>query len=502
MTIRQRLTLYYAVLLTMIIIVFGAITYGVMRWTMIGTIDSTLQDTATLITTNSRLLPVPGFGAPSRIEIELASLDLFRASGVYVQAWEMVEEQPHFKESSINAHSLGSTALDSATLGHSQPVFSNVTINNVLLRVLTMPVIQSSSGRLVGNIQVATELETVNRASKQLLVVVGVSCVFAIFGAMILSMWFSHRAIAPIEHITQAASSIAGTNDLSTRLHWQGPADELGKLISVFNQMMGRIQHLFSVQQRFVADISHELRTPLTAIQGNIALMKRYGVDAASLDDIESECQRMTHLINDLLMLARADYGGIKITLTPIDLDTVVIECINSAKVIAKDRKLDIRLGHFQPVRVKGDHDRLKQLVSNLLNNAIKFTPDGGSILVTLGSNHEHAVLTVKDTGIGIHKEDMDRIFDRFYQTESSRVHHDGEGFGLGLSIVKWVVEAHHGTINVSSEPSMGATFTVIFPLYRSHTHGDEETPPYKRPTRTRMPSLRKMLEGGDEGGK
>ncbi|HRF95437.1 MAG TPA: HAMP domain-containing sensor histidine kinase, partial [Aggregatilineales bacterium] len=119
---------------------------------------------------------------------------------------------------------------------------------------------------------------------------------------------------------------------------------------------MGRIQHLFSVQQRFVADISHELRTPLTAIQGNIALMKRYGVDAASLDDIEAECQRMTRLVNDLLMLARADYGGIKVALAPLDFDTVVIECVNSAKVIAKDRKLDIHLGHFQPARVKGDH--------------------------------------------------------------------------------------------------------------------------------------------------
>ncbi|HRF95436.1 MAG TPA: ATP-binding protein, partial [Aggregatilineales bacterium] len=123
-----------------------------------------------------------------------------------------------------------------------------------------------------------------------------------------------------------------------------------------------------------------------------------------------------------------------------------------------------------------------------------KFTPDGGEIIITLGSNQEHAVLTVKDTGIGIRKEDMDRIFDRFYQSESSRVHHQGEGFGLGLSIVKWVVDAHHGTIIVSSEPKLGATFTVTLPLYRD----EDETPLYQRPTRTRIPALRKMLEGGE----
>lgn len=498
MTIRQRLTLYYAALLTIIIIMFGTLTYVVMRWTMIGTIDSTLVETATLITNNSRLLPVPGFGAPSRMEIELAPLDLFRASGVYVQAWEIVDDKPIFKESSLNARGLGTNALDPTMLGHHESVFSHHTVNNVALRILTVPIIQSSSGRLVGNIQVATELETVNRASKQLLIVVLASCVFAIFGAMMLSMWFSHRALVPIEHITQAAASIAGTNDLNTRLRWKGPPDELGKLISVFNQMMGRIQHLFSVQQRFVADISHELRTPLTAIQGNIALMKRYGVDAASLDDVETECQRMTRLVNDLLMLARADYGGITISLTPIDLDSVVIECLTQAKILAKDRQLDIHLGHFQPVRIKGDYERLKQLVSNLLNNAIKFTPDGGEIIVTLGSNHEQAILTVKDTGIGIAKADMERIFDRFYQSEASRVHHtDNEGFGLGLSIAKWVVEAHHGTISVSSEPKHGSTFTVTIPLYRPQQ--DEEIPPHQRPTRTRIPALRKMLEGDDE---
>jgi signal transduction histidine kinase len=159
---------------------------------------------------------------------------------------------------------------------------------------------------------------------------------------------------------------------------------------------------------------------------------------------------------------------------------------------------LDIHLGHFQPVRIKGDYERLKQLVSNLLNNAIKFTPDGGEIIVTLGSNHEQAILTVKDTGIGIAKADIERIFDRFYQSEASRVHHtDNEGFGLGLSIAKWVAEAHHGTISVSSEPKHGSTFTVTIPLYRPQQ--DEEIPPHQRPTRTRIPALRKMLEGDDE---
>ena len=463
-------------LLAIIIVLFGAITFGVMRFTMIENIDSALSETASLVARNSQVFPVQQFGAPSRIEIELADLDLFRASTVYVQAWEMVDGVPVFKQSSANLANV-TVPLDPDALGSYTDRFSNVTVQGVDLRVLTRPIV-TSGDRVVGNIQVAGDLATVNRATEALLFVMVISCAVAIAGAGVLSLWFAHRALKPIEEITRAASSIAGTNDLGTRLNWNGPNDELGRLTSVFNQMMDRIEHMFSVQQRFIADISHELRTPLTTIQGNVDIVKRYGMDDSSLEALESESKRMARLVNELLMLARADFGGLSVDLYPLDLDSVVADAYESAQFLAGERDLTIRLGRLEPVRIKGNTDRLMQLMSNLTTNAVKFTPDGGTITIGLEHIEDEAVLWVKDTGVGIQPENLSRVFDRFYQTDPARTH-TGGGFGLGLSISRWIVEAHGGSITVTSQPGHGATFTVQFPVYdpapdrRDNSNGD-----------------------------
>jgi two-component system, OmpR family, sensor kinase len=486
MTIRKRLTLWYAALLTIIIILFGAITYEVMRVQMINSIDNTLNETAEQVVLNSRLYPVPTFGTPTRVEIELAPLDVFRASGVYVQAWEIVDGEPEFKGRSANLATVD-RPLNPDVLGvaHSDH-YGNVNIDGVDLRVLTKPV--TLGGRLVGHVQVAGDLAMVNQATDVLLVVMLITCGVGILGSMVVSMWFSHKALQPLGQINAAASRIAGTNDLSTRLELHGPQDELTRLASVFNHMMGRIEHMFSVQQRFVADVSHELRTPLTAIRGNLELARRYGMDDESLEAMEAETERMSRLVNDLLMLARADYGGIEIELYPLDLDAVVMEAYQQSKILLQGRELEFKLEHFEPVRINGNADRIKQLLFNLVSNAVKFTPDGGCIEIGLEHIDNRAVLWVKDSGIGIDDKDLDRIFDRFYQTEPSR-HHTGGGFGLGLSIARWIVDSHQGTIRVSSRPDQGATFTVTLPVHESerrlhHSHN--------QPTRPRLPLIRR----------
>lgn len=488
MTIRRRLTLWYAALLTIIIILFGATTFSVMRFTMINNIDNTLNETANLIATNSRLGAVPSFGAPTRIEIELASLDLFRASGVYVQAWEIVEGEPIFKDKSANLAPI-TDPLDPDTLGMSDidGIINNVNLRGVDLRVLTKPILLGD--RLVGNIQVAVDLETINEATELMLLIMLISCGIAIFGAGALSLWFSDRALKPIEGITEAAASIAGTNDLSTRLNWQGPADELGRLTSVFNQMMGRIEHLFTVQQRFVADISHELRTPLTTIQGNVELGKRYGMDTETIEAINDETKRMSRLVNDLLMLARADYGGLTIELHPIDLDVVVLSVFEQSHVLVQDRDLTVSIGAFEPAQINGNGDRLRQMLLNLVSNAIKFTKDGGKITLSLEIVGKKAVVSVTDDGIGIAEDEITHVFDRFYQIDPSRNHALTQGgFGLGLSIVKWIVDAHDGEIIVESALGKGSTFKVVLPLHQTDDHHITDT--HEVVQRTRLPLI------------
>jgi signal transduction histidine kinase len=310
-------------------------------------------------------------------------------------------------------------------------------------------------------------LDTVNQATRGLLSILIFSTIFALIGSLALGWQLSNRALKPIEAITEAASSIATTEDLSTRLPWGGPEDELGRLTSVFNHMMNRLEHLFSVQKRFVADVSHELRTPLTAIKGHLDLIKRYGMDDESMEAVYSEVDRMSRMVTDLLLLAKADYGGVTLNLEPLDLDTVVSEVYREARVLAKDINLKITIHEFQPVRVNGDADRLKQLLLNLVSNAIKFTPQGGEIVINLRKNLRTAVMEVQDTGIGISADDKQRVFDRFFQVDSSRVRGvsgRGEGVGLGLSICKWIAEAHGGQITVESEVGVGTTFSVTIP--------------------------------------
>jgi two-component system, OmpR family, sensor kinase len=487
MTIRKRLTLWYAGLLTLIIILLGSIVFAVMRWSMITSIDNTLEETINQVEANSRLLPIPVPGVGTRIEVDLPELDFFRISGVEAQVWKIENGTPVLEDSTANLahHEL---PLDAGAIGSVDArVYNTVNINGSLWRVRTSPIF-NPQGHLIGNIQIAGSLEMVNKATQELFTVMLISCTLAILGSAVVSMWLSRRMLKPIEDITRAAGRIAETKDLSTRLPWHGPMDELGQLNSVFNQMMARLEHLFHVQQRFVADVSHELRTPLTAISGNLELIKRYGMDDESLDAITSETERMKRLVNDLLLLARADYGGLTVDLTPVELDSVMIDTFRQARGLVKDRQLELKMLHVEPLRVNGNIDRLKQMLLNLIDNAIKFTPDGGSITLSLRQQGKDALIEVQDTGKGISAEDLPHVFDRFYQSDPSRTHNDkGTGFGLGLSIAQWIVNAHHGAISVESELDKGTTFRICIPIFPV-----PPDPSHTEVTRTRLTALRR----------
>lgn len=479
MRIGTKLILWYSGLLALVIVVFGASVYSIMDYTLVSAVDDTLNETANQVIQNSRVQRIGEFGGPHNTIIWLPRLDVFRASGVGVQVWDLSDGEPRLATSSTNLDY--QAPLDESALGLDTATLSNLTINGQSVRVLTRPVI--ARGQLFANVQVVALLDTVNDARERLLLIMLTFGALGLIGSVILGMLLSRQALKPIDQIAQAASQIAKTDDLSTRLPWTGPMDELGRLTSVFNEMMGRLQDLFSVQQRFVADVSHELRTPLTAIRGNLDLIKRYGVDDLSIEAIESETERMSRMVNDLLLLARADYGGLTLDLEPVDLDTILLETLRDARVLIKDRDLRLSLEQLEPVRINGNPDRIKQLILNLVSNAIKFTPNGGSISLSLQPVGDKAVIQVKDTGIGIAEKDIKHIFERFYQADESRKRM-GDSSGLGLSIAKWIAEAHHGTISVQSELGQGATFTVAIPALNHLTVSEDR----RDQRRLRMP--------------
>ncbi len=474
MSIRTKLILWYSGLLMIIIVVFGIAVFSVMRLALTSAIDRTLSTTTDQVRAGSRASVIAEFGTPQQVTVYLPELDTFGLAGVLVQVWNLSTSTPTLIDESTNIQNYHAP-LDAAALQYisaqkdpDAATYSNILKNDAEWRVRTQTI--NVWGRRIA-VQVAESSQAIKDAAGMLLFIMLAASSISIFGSIVLGMLVSNRTLKPIKQITAAADRIVATEDLKTRLPWQGPMDELGMLTSVFNRMLERLEHLFSVQQRFVADVSHELRTPLTAIRGNLDLIKRYGADKESLEAIESEADRMARLVNELLFLARADYGELTLEMEPLDLDTVVSEVYREAKILSKDRDLTVRIIDFEPVRINGNADRLKQLLLNLVSNALKFTPDGGQVTINLRHEDYDAVIEVSDTGIGIGAEDKERIFDRFFQTDSSRARHHGEGVGLGLSIAKWIVESHHGTISVSSEPGKGTSFTVKLPSLDVRPH-------------------------------
>jgi signal transduction histidine kinase len=275
--------------------------------------------------------------------------------------------------------------------------------------------------------------------------------------------------------------------------------DEVGLLAETFNRMAERLESwdndlraavaertreldaalsqldgAFQQTRRFNADASHELRTPLTVIRGEAEVALRAARSPGEYENvlrlIQDETERMSRIIEQLMMLARADAGELRLERRPIPLDDIVREVMHRAEVLAQARRIRLTAEALEPALLEGDEDRLHQLVLNLLDNAIKYTPEGGEVRVRLSVRRDEtalhlaeAQLEIEDTGIGIAESDLPHVFDRFYRVDKSRSRAQG-GTGLGLAICRWIAEAHGGRIEVRSRPGEGSSFTVVLP--------------------------------------
>jgi heavy metal sensor kinase len=274
----------------------------------------------------------------------------------------------------------------------------------------------------------------------------------------------ARRALAPVERMAERARSITATR-LSDRLPVDNPNDELGHLASVFNEMLGRLDESFQRMQRFTADISHELRTPLTAIRtvGEVGL--RSARDAAGsravIGSMLDEVDRLTRLIERLLTLSRATSGATPLCLESLDLRELATEVVNHLGVLAEEKNQSITVESSGTPRCEGDRMMLRQALINLVDNAIKYSPEGGSIRVRTSVSPAGVALEVIDSGPGIAPDRRSRIFDRFYRGTPVA---DGVGSGLGLSISKWAVEVNRGRLSWERGVSGGSVFRVILP--------------------------------------
>ncbi len=459
MTIRLRLLVYYSGLLMMILALFGVAVFGLLRWTMLSQVDSTLDRVLDDVLDDTGGMMVTGPDGQPQLTAYVPRLDTFRTPGVYVQIWEVYREERLFSAS----ENLGNftDSLDPGAVGSDEEWRSDVTINDTHLRVITKPIMVED--QIVGNVQAAASLTTIEAATDRLLKIMLGGGIIALLLSLLLGDWLARRTLRPVASVVSAAQSITAADDLARRIPYPGPMhDELGRMVNAFNETLARLEQLFWAQRRFVGDVSHELRTPLTTIQGNVDLMRMYGSDPKSMSILESEIKRMVRLVDDLLLLARADSGDIPIETERIDLDRLLLEIYNEAIVISKNRHT-VKLGQFDQVQVQASADRLKQLYLNLVTNAIKYTPEGGAITISLSDKGGYVVTKVADTGVGIPPDDLKNIFDRFYRVDEARTRATG-GTGLGLSIAQWIAEVHGGQIGVESEVDKGTTFIVTLP--------------------------------------
>jgi len=279
--------------------------------------------------------------------------------------------------------------------------------------------------------------------------------------------WMSGRALQPVDQIIETARSI-GEQSLARRLPVPSTEDEMQRLSETLNQMLGRIESAFRRVTEFTADASHELRTPVALVRttAELALRKPRSVEEyqRALAEVHAESIRTTGLIEDLLTLARADAGKAVLERQEVDLVSLVREAGQQGRKLAQAKNLSFRTElPDQPVPILGDAGALRRLLLIVIDNGVKYTPQG-EIAVRLRIDGGAAEMEVTDTGLGIEKADLPHIFERFYRSDKSRNREFG-GSGLGLSIAKWIVESHHGSVEVSSEPDRGSTFTVRLPL-------------------------------------
>jgi heavy metal sensor kinase len=453
MSLRARLAFLYTAIVGGILFLFGMAVYVSVSATLINQVDAKLEAEANIILGSIKVGAMGVTGIP----------ELNRFSDIYIQIWDPDGQLVSYSQNIA----MYNAALDEEGKSAKKPYYRDVTIANRAYRVLTVPMVYPGTSRVVGVLQVGTAMDVVKTTQRVLLGVLFVGAAISMLIAGIAGWFSTNQALTPLEAVTQTALQITRADDLSRRIPYQGPPDdEVGQLISAFNQTLSRLENLFNTQRRFIADVGHELRTPLTVIKGNVDLMRRMNcTDDESMDSIESEVDRLTRLVGDLLLLAQAESGKLPLANNLVELDSLVLEVMNQMRILTKDR-LKLTLGEFDQVLVCGDEDRLKQVLFNLIGNAIQYTPPGGEVVVGVGKVEERARITVSDNGPGIPQQDLPHIFERFYRGEKSRTRsRDGKGFGLGLSIAYWIVRNHGGIIEVSSKEKSGTTFCVWLPL-------------------------------------
>jgi heavy metal sensor kinase len=476
-SLRFKLTLWYVLILGVLLISFSGFLYITLSRSLRRDVDDRLRSLAGLIAAESRS-PSSQFGFGDIDQTLQASLGL-RPAGKFIQ---VLDESGKIGQRSDNLRNIqlpvSFAALRNAVRG--LPTYETYRPLGIPpLRVVTFPVLEK--GHIARIVQVASSLEDVEDALNTLLIILVVTVPLALLVASLGGQFLANQVLKPVGHVTRTARLITSRN-LNQSIPVPRGRDELKSLVETFNEMIFRLSKSFDQIKQFTSDASHELKTPLTVLKGEmeVALRKERSpqdyvhVLRSNLEEIN----RMSRIVEDLLFLSKTDTGEIRLTKEEVNLTEIVRDVVAQLSLLAEVKDLHIITpNHHEEIHLLADGLCMRQLVMNLIYNGIKYTEPGGFIQVALQTDAPAAVsagpdqrqasvkIIVSDSGIGISKEDQEKIFDRFYRADKARSRDQG-GSGLGLSICKWIVQAHRGHIDVESDLGKGSVFTVTLPLH------------------------------------
>lgn len=458
-TLRYRLTAWYCFVLAVVLFAFGILLYGLVHYHLLHHHDEPLRAGASSIIKILAEQEDCHDLTPNQIEQlgKIGKLALIHedqgARNVFYKSPELADGplEPHLTKLPLKAGG--------------SPQFETVLMEGIPWRVLSLPY-RSRAGRN-GVVRVVEDMGDIQETLEALRLGLLILAPAGILISALAGYWLSGKALAPVGRITALAQEIEASN-LDQRLPHPGVDSEIGRLVDTLNRMFARLDTSFEAMKRFTADASHELRSPLATMQNTIDVIlerpRTMEEHQATLLNIGRDVTRLSAIVEDLLLLARADAGRLTMRMEPVRLDWILESQVEAHQAQAKSNRIDLRISALEAAPILGDERWLHQLLVNLLGNALKFTPGGGQVSAALVTVEDKIRMTIEDSGPGIREDDLEKVFERFFRSDPSRSRNNAPGSGLGLAIAAWIAEVHDASIHASNRPGGGAVFTVLFP--------------------------------------
>ena len=457
-SVRTRLTLWYLAILALVIIFFAVLTYFFTVRVLNRDLNSRLEEM-------SRNLKV-ALDAEQADEEENRQSDQTISETLNEFSFRDYQFAVYASDGRLIASNVKLLLPDG--IENSSPL-SDVKIERETFRVYASPL---ESGQNQYRLLIFYSLKEQKTFEYRLTRIFLVAVPLALLLAGVGGYFLARKSLAPIVEMSRQVSQIGATN-LHERLPVVNEKDELGTLAETFNLLLSRLENSFAQQRRFMADASHELRTPLAIVRGEseVALLKsnRSSKDyRESLAIVHDESKRLTRIVEDLFTLARADAGQFQTNFTQIYLDEILADCVRAVRVLAEKRHVTIALEAAEDLLFQGDEQLLHRMFLNLLDNAVKYNSENGTIKIEARVADGDYRITFSDTGIGISTEDQPKIFERFYRADIARSRAEEtetSGAGLGLAIADWIANLHRGNIELVSSGETGSVFAVNFKI-------------------------------------